>query len=358
VSAATARGTEPEAGGFLQRVTRRLRARAALYKTELQLLAGLVALYLVFVGFRPHTFPTWDNANNMGRVGAILLVVAIGQAFALIVGGFDISVAVNMGFVSVVIALVATEHGGLALAIPVGLAVGALVGFVNGFFIAALRVNAFVVTLAMLTFLLGLGNELSNGGSVGGLPDSYRYFGAADWGPIPSSLGIAAVVLVLAWVVLARSRLGLYIYSIGGSRDTVRLAGAPVVRYEILAYTICGLLAAVGGLIVGSRTTVGQTEVALGYELDSIAAAVIGGAAIGGGVGRLSGVFLGVALLTVLQNGMDLANVGEYYQQMITGLVLIFAVFVSQVRAGSFRGVTQMLRPSNLRAALGRRRFA
>jgi ribose/xylose/arabinose/galactoside ABC-type transport system permease subunit len=346
------------AGGGKGSPLRGALGRIGLYATELQLLLALAALYAIFTVARPSTFATWTNADNMARVGAILLVIAVGQAFALIVGGFDISVAVNMGFVSVVIALVATEHGGLGLAIPVGLAVGALIGLVNGFFIAALRVNAFVVTLAMATFLLGLGNQLSNGGSVGGLPDSYRYFGADDWGPIPSSLAIAAIVLALAWLVLARSRLGLYVYSIGGSRDTVRLAGAPVVRYEIVAYMICGLLAGVGGMIVGSRTTVGQTEVALGYELESIAAAVIGGAAIGGGVGRLSGVILGVALLTVLQNGMDLANVGEYYQRMITGLVLIFAVFISQLRAGSFRGVGRVLTRSRLRALLARGRFA
>src|SRR5947208_16150653 len=153
------------------------RGTLGLYATELQLLVALAALFAVFAAVRPSSFPTWSNADNMARVGAILLVIAIGQAFALIVGGFDISVAANAGFVSVVIALVANEHGGLAVGVPVGLLVGLLVGLVNGFFIAGLGVNAFVATLAMLTFLIGLGNELAGGASVATLSGANRFLG-------------------------------------------------------------------------------------------------------------------------------------------------------------------------------------
>jgi ribose transport system permease protein len=262
-----------------------------------------------------------------------------------------------MGFVSVVVALVATEHGGLGVGVPAGLAVGALIGLVNGVIIAALGVSPFVVTLAMLTFLVGLGNQISDGASVAAPTGVYKYLGAADWGPIPSALGIAAIVLVFAWVLLARSRFGLYVYAIGGSRETCRLAGTPVVRYEVLAYTVCGLLAGVGGLILGSRTLVGQAELGAGFELDSIAAAVIGGAAIGGGVGRLSGVVLGVALLTVLQTGMDITGVGEFRQRMVTGAVLILAVFISQLRAGGFRALLGTLSGTRFRGALAGRRL-
>jgi ribose transport system permease protein len=333
-----------------------VRTTGSLASTELQLLMGVAALWVFFAVERSEDFATFSNAENMARVGAILLVVAVGQTFALVVGGFDISVGANVGFVSVVVALVATEHGGLAAGVLAGLAVGALVGLVNGVIIAGLGVNPFVVTLGMLTFLLGLGNQLSNGGSVAAPTGAYRYFGAAEWGPIPSSLGIAAIVLVFGWVLLARSRFGLYLYAIGGSRDTCRLAGAPVVRYEVLAYTVCGLLAGVAGIILGSRTAVGQSELGAGFELDSIAAAVIGGAAIGGGVGRLSGVVLGAALLTVLQTGMDITGVGEFRQRMVTGAVLVLAVFISQLRAGGLRTVLRTLSWTSRRGALAGRR--
>ncbi len=333
---------------------RAVRGSIGLYATELQLLVALAALFAVFAFVRPSSFATWSNADNMARVGAILMVIAIGEAFALIVGGFDISVAANAGFVSVVIALVANAHG-LGVGILVGLAVGLAIGLVNGFFIAALGVNPFVATLAMLTFLIGLGNELAGGASVATLSGSYRWFGANHWGPIPSSVCIATIVLVVAWFLLSRARLGLYIYSIGGSRDTSRLAGMPVVRYEILAYGMCGLLAGVGGMLLGSQTTVGQAELGSSYEVKALAAAVIGGAAIGGGIGRLSGVVLGAALLTVLQTGLDISNVNEYIQRTITGIVLVVAVLVSQLRAGTFGDIVQVLGLSGLRRWTPRR---
>ena len=309
--------------------------------TELQLLLGLAVLYGIFAILYSSTFATATNAQNMARQGAILLVVAIGQMFVLVIGGFDISVGANMGFVGTVAALGMTEHGGLWQGLLLGLAAGTAVGLVNGILIAGLRLSPFIVTLAMLTFLQGLANELSSGASVFGLPNSFQWFGAADWGPIPSSLGIAAIVFVLAWFVLARLRIGLYIYAIGGSRDTCRLAGISVVRYEVLTYTICGLLAGVGGIMLASRVSVGQASLGQGYELLSIATAVIGGAAIGGGVGRLSGVVLGVALLTVLNTGMDIAGIGEFIQQMVTGAVLVVAVIVAQIRGVDLRGLAR-----------------
>src|SRR4051794_16771863 len=293
---------------------RALRLRFSAVSTELQLLVGFAALYAFFAVLYPSTFATATNAQNMARQGAILLVVAIGQMFVLVIGGFDISVGANMGFVSTVTALGMTEHGGLVAGLLIGLAAGAAIGLVNGVLISWLRVSPFIVTLAMLTFLGGFANQLSSGASVFGLPTSFQWLGAADWGPIPSALGISAVVLLLAWFVLARLRIGLYIYAIGGSRDTCRLAGISVVRYEILTYTVCGALARVAGIMLASRVSVGQASLGQGYELLSIATAVIGGAAIGGGVGRLSGVILGVALLTVLNTGMDIAGVGEFIQ--------------------------------------------
>src|SRR3954466_8587572 len=244
-----------------------LRVRVSSISTELQLLVGLAALYAFFAVLYPSTFATATNAQNMARQGAILLVVAIGQMFVLVIGGFDISVGANMGFVSTVTALGMTEHGGLVPGLLIGLAAGTAIGLVNGVLIAGLRLSPFIITLAMLTFLGGFANQLSSGASVFGLPASFQWFGAADWGPIPSALGISIVVLLLAWFVLARVRIGLYIYAIGGSRDTCRLAGISVVRYEILTYTVCGALAGVAGIMLASRVSVGQASLGQGYEL-------------------------------------------------------------------------------------------
>jgi ribose/xylose/arabinose/galactoside ABC-type transport system permease subunit len=301
-------------------------------RTELQLLAGVVALVLIYSLCFPTSFPTVANLLEMSRVGGILFVAAIGQSFALIVGGFDISVAANMGFVSIVSARYMADGGSLTIGVGMGLMCGTLVGFINGVLIGRLSVTPFVATLGSLTFLYGLSNQLSDGGSIAGLPTTLSLLGRSDWGPVPSSVAIAAIAGLLAWIIFERSRAGLYIFSIGGSRETARVSGIPVVRYEILAYMLCGFFTAIAGVMLTSRVSVGQGTLGQGYELLSIATAVIGGVAIGGGVGRLSGVFLGVVLLTVLTTGLDIGGINQFVQQMVTGLVLIGAVLIANMQ--------------------------
>ncbi len=280
----------------------------------------------------PDSFATAGTLLNMSRVAAILLVVAVGQSFALIVGGFDISVGSNMGLVSIVISLFMVSGGSVPEAVLIGVALGAGIGLINGLLIAKVGVTPFVTTLGMLTFLKGLADELGNGGSIIGLPAALSFFGRGNWGPIPSAAAIAGVFFVLAWCILERTRIGLYWFAIGGSRDTARIAGLAVQRYEVLAYTLCGLFAGVAGVMLTARVSIGQASLGRGFDLLSIATAVIGGVAIGGGVGRLSGVLAGVALLTVLTTGLDIAGVNSFYQQMATGLVLVGAVIVARLR--------------------------
>jgi ribose/xylose/arabinose/galactoside ABC-type transport system permease subunit len=242
-----------------------------------------------------------------------------------------------MGFTATVVALVVDDVG-IVLGVVIALLGASAVGFVNGVVVARLQVNPFIATLAMLTFLTGLANQLSHGSSVAILDEGFAWLGANDWGPIPATAGIAVIVAGLAYVVLSRLRIGLYIYAIGGSRQTTRLSGIPVGRYEVLTYTLCGLLAGVGGVMLASRTGVGQASLGTGFELLSIATAVIGGAAIGGGVGRLFGVVLGVAILTILTSGLEIAGMSEFARQMVTGAVLVAAVVFNQRRRrGSWR---------------------
>ena len=298
---------------------------------QLQLLVGIVALIGIFSALYPDRFATVRNFQNITRQGATLLVVAVGQSFALVQGGFDISVGAVMGLASTVGALVMIEYG-LWAGLVAGMGAGLAAGIVNGTLIAKLSVTPFVATLAMLAFARGAANQISNGASVSGLPESFQIFGGGSWGPIPATVGVATVVLGLAFVALSLTRPGLYLYAIGGSRDATRLSGVKVARYELLAYAVCGLLAGVGGLMLASRVSVGQASLGQGFELMSIATAVIGGFAVGGGVGRLSGVVCGVALLSVLSTGMNIAQISEFVQQMLTGVVLVAAVLIDRLR--------------------------
>ena len=358
--AVTAPPGEPGRALTLEAARGAVGRRLGIYSTELQLLVGLAALYLFFALKYPETFGTSENLTNLTRQGAVLLVVAIGEMFALVVGGFDISVAANMGFTSTVAALVMTDHG-VPAGIVAGLAAATGAGLVNGILIAVFRVCPFVATLAMLYFLRGLANHISNGTSVGNLPEDFQWVGAKDWGPLPSTFCIAVGFAILAWILFTRTRVGLYVYAIGGSRDTTRLGGVPVVRYEVLAYTACGFLAGVGGIMYGSRTSVGQASLGSGTELQAIAAAVIGGVAIGGGVGRLWGVILGVAILQVLQTGMDIAGLTEFIKDMVTAGVLVGAVLLTLLRGrglrGLYRQVAQSRAVAELRGSEERRRM-
>lgn len=308
------------------------RLSTILRSTEFQLLVGLITLSVVFLALFPDTFGTTQNVRNMATVAGILLVVAIGQSLVLLVGGFDLSVAANMGFVSIVAALQMSSGAPVTQAILVSLGAAAAVGLINGILIAVLKITPFVATLGMLTFLGGYANQLSGGRSIAGLPPEFSYFGGGSWGPIPSAVGIAAIVVAISWALLSRTRLGLYIYSIGGSPETSRVAGIAVARVRIAAFTLCGLLAGLAGLMVAARVSVGQDTLGSGYDLLSIATSVIGGVAIGGGIGRLSGVILGVVTLTVLTTGLDIAGLNDFVKQMVTGVVLIAAVLFAQIR--------------------------
>jgi ribose/xylose/arabinose/galactoside ABC-type transport system permease subunit len=316
--------------GPFREVSRLIR-RIDLNSVQVQLIVGIAIVAAVFGFLYPDRFATWRNLENMARQGGTLAVVAIGQSFALISGGFDISVAATMGLASTFGALALIEYG-IAAGIAAGLAAGLAVGLINGTLIARLGVTPFVATLGMLAIARGLANLVSDGRSVSGIPAAFDWFGGGDWGPIPATVGMAAVVFVVASFVLYRTRPGLYLYATGGSEAASRLAGVNVVRSEMFAYLVCGLLAGVGGLMLASRVSVGQASLGQGFELMSIATAVIGGVAIGGGVGRLSGVVLGVALMSVLSTGMNIAQLSEFTQEIITGVVLIAAVLIDRVR--------------------------
>ena len=318
--------------------------RMAMTATEIQILLATVVLGALFSFLFPDSFASSTTMNNMARVAGILAVVSIGQTFALVIGGFDISVGATMGLASVVAALLMKDGWDVGYAVTVAILSGAAVGLVNGVGIAIFRVTPFVMTLGILTAVSGLSNQLANGGTITGLPRSLSMLGRNNWGVLPSAAGIALIVLVLAWLVMQRTRAGLYIYSIGGIRETSKVAGVPVAIYELLAYVICSMLAGVGGVMLTARVSVAQGSLGQGYDLLSIATSVIGGVLIGGGSGRLTGVILGVIFITVLTTGLDIAGVNPFLQQIITGLVLIVAVIVSQARGAGLTRLRRLFR--------------
>jgi ribose/xylose/arabinose/galactoside ABC-type transport system permease subunit len=271
-------------------------------------------------------FLTVSNLTNVARQVSILALVAAGQTVVILAAGIDLSVGAVLALVSVFAAKGMESHGVPGF-IAYGLVVGCAAGLVNGVLIGKFRLAAFIATLGMLSIARGLALSSTNGVPVFGLPDSSIYkIGTGYVGPIPAPVLFAIAGLAATWVLLNRTRLGTYVYAIGGNEESAKLAGINVARVKILIYTWTGLLTAVGGLVLTARVKSGQPLLGTGLELQAIAAVVIGGVSLFGGRGRLSGTIWGVILIGILSNGLNLVGVSTFIQQVVVGAVIIVAV--------------------------------
>lgn len=292
-----------------------------------------LVLGLIIVGFfvaEPRILSP-SNLINVSRTGAALAILATGMAFVLVLGHVDISVGSTVGAASVLTAWGAVQFGIAGMAL--GLVVGCVVGLVNGYIVARFRVHSVIVTIGMLTALRGWTLWMTNGAPIfEGLPAGFRVLGSGFVGPVPVPVIVAAIVMLTAAFVLRATPVGPVLYAIGGNEEAARLAGINTLRHKITAFTITGGLAGLTGTLLSSRISSGQPNLGQLMELDAIAAAVIGGMALTGGRGRIGGVFLGVAVLTMLQNGLNLTNVSSFVQQMATGVVIVAAVVADSVR--------------------------
>ena len=294
----------------------------------------LILLIVVFSILEPR-FATLTNFQNVLRQAAPLALLACGQSIVLIEGGVDVSVGSVIAFCSVCM-VGAVWSFGVIPGIIIAIVVGGLIGAINGSIIAFWSVNAFVVTLATLTTVRGLALYSTGGIPLyGDIPESMLYLGNGHVGPIPFAVFVSALGFLLLYILLNRSTLGRHIYAIGGNSEAARLAGIKIVKTRILAYTICGLFAGAAGAVLTSRGGIGAPNMGTGLELDAIAAAVIGGVAFGGGVGRVMGVFLGVAILSIIKNGLNLYNVSSFVQLMLIGIIIIAAIIVDKYRKGN-----------------------
>jgi ribose/xylose/arabinose/galactoside ABC-type transport system permease subunit len=274
------------------------------------------------------------NLNNILMQGAVMTVIAIGMTYVIICGGFDLSVGSVVALSGVIAAAVMLEYG-IAAGIVAGIAVGALVGWVNGFVVTRMDVNPFIATLGTMVLFRGVTFLITDGQPVvgeDGLPDLFidfateRLFGVPYlvWFPI-------ALVLVFSWV-LHRTSYGIRIFATGGNTEAAYLAGVAVARVRASTYIWCGALAGVGGVMLASRLQSGQPTSGSFYELTAIAAVVLGGASLFGGEGKLYKSIIGVFIMVVLANALNLANVPSYWQQVAVGAVIIAAAAADRVR--------------------------
>jgi len=296
--------------------------------------AVLAVMAIVFGLINPN-FYSLTNIANVSRQIAPLALISIGQTFAILSAGIDLSVGSLLALVSVVCAGQMLTFG-IVGGISAGILAGCLAGLINGILIAKARVPAFIVTLGMLVAARGAALTLSGGLPVAGLPHAFLVVGAGHVGPVPIPTAIVVVAAVVAHVVLSRTRFGRYVYAMGSNEEAAVLSGVNVARNKILVYVVSGLFAGIAGVVLTSRVISGQPTLGEVQELYSIAAVVIGGGKITGGVGSIGKTLLGVLVLGILGNGLNLIQVSSYVQNIVIGAIIVAAVYVDSVRARRF----------------------
>ncbi|WP_273847434.1 ABC transporter permease [Rubrobacter calidifluminis] len=296
-------------------------------------LGGLILLGLILTFLSPN-FLTFQNLFNVGFQAAVVALLAFGQTFVIVSGGIDLSVGSVLGLSGIAFGWASVKAGlPLPVALGVGLGVGVLAGLVDGLLITLGRLPPFIATLAMLSAARGMALVISGGVPLNPIPRAVSEFGSGDiFGFVP----YAVVLMVLAWLVTAGSLRATYpgrcMYAIGGNEEAARLSGINVSAQKLVIYSLSGLFAAVAGILLTAQLASAQPQAGTGFELDSIAAAVIGGASLAGGVGSATGTFIGALILGVLRNGLTLLNVSSFWQEVVIGAVIALAVMTDTLR--------------------------
>jgi inositol transport system permease protein len=281
------------------------------------------------------TFLSVANLTNVARQVSINGILAVGVTFVLLTAGVDLSLGSVVALSGVACATFAHpgDHS-VIVPIAVGLLTGAACGLVNGVLVTRGGIAPFIVTLGMMTIARGLALIVSGGRPVANMSNELTAL-AGDFLGIPIPVLCFAGVALAAWFFLRNFRLGRHIYAVGGNEHAARAAGVPVERVKLFAYGLCGLLTGLAGVVLAARITTGQPNAGQAYELDAIAAVVIGGTSLAGGVGTITGTLLGVLLIGVINNGLDLLGVSSYYQAVIKGVIIVGAVWLDRRQARS-----------------------
>jgi len=277
-------------------------------------------------------FLHWTNILNIIRQSSIYGIMAIGMTFVILTGGIDLSVGSILAFAGAVAAGMLKANAPLGLVIVTAIAIGAVLGLINGLIITVGRITPFVTTLGMMSIARSLTLIYCNGYPISGFGAAFRFIGGGDLFGIPFPIVVFLLTVLCAWVILAETRLGRYTYAIGGNEETVRLSGIRTHAYKMAVYVVSGVTCGFTALILTSRLNSAEPVAGTGYELDVIAAVVIGGTSLSGGRGGVWGTLVGALLIAVINDGMILLGISPYSQQLVKGLIIIGAVLLDRLR--------------------------
>lgn len=319
--------------------TQKLKHQLIKFQSVIALLIMCIAL-----SFLSDRFLTPENGWNVMRQISVNIVISVGMTLVILTGGIDLSVGSILALAGAVTAVMLkfgaeieslNVYLGFTLlgALLGGTLVGAFLGWFNGLTITRFKVPPFVATLAMLTIARGLTMLLTGGFPITGFSNEMAFIGTGWFLGVPMPVWISAVVVFMAVVLTKKTRLGRHIYAVGGNETAAELSGLKIKRIKLIVYTIAGALAGIGGILVTSRLDSAQPNAGTGFELDSIAAVVIGGTSLSGGKGTIPGTVQGALIIGILNNGLVLLNVSPFWQQVIKGLVILLAVVIEKLNS-------------------------
>jgi ribose transport system permease protein len=297
------------------------------YGRQLGTLSGLLGLGAALWALTPH-FLTISNLLNVAEQATIIAIIAVGMTFVIITGGIDLSVGSVLAFAGVVMASALHQGVPLPVALLVGLGIGLLCGLVNGLLITIGRLPPFIATLGMMSVARGTALMFTEGRPVSGFSEGFRSLATGEVVRVPTPVIIMVVVYAVAYFVLARTKLGRYTYAIGGNEEAALLSGINVKLYKSLVYGLAGMLSGLAAILLTARLNSAQPIAGMNYELDAIAATVIGGTSLLGGEGTVLGTLIGALIMAVLRNGLNLLGVSSFIQQIVIGSVIIVAVLI------------------------------
>lgn len=294
-------------------------------------LLGLLLLGIALTILSDRFF-TVNNLLNVARQISINAIISVGMTLVILTGGIDLSVGSIVALTGSVTAGLLAGGQAIVPAILIGMVVGGLLGLFNGVLITRAEIPPFIATLGTMTAARGLTLVYTDGRPITGMEEAFRFLGGGYIAGIPVPVVIMVVIFAMVYVMLKKTRLGRYIYAIGGNEEAARLSGINTKKILLSVYVLGGLLAGVSGIIMASRLNSAQPTAGVSFELDAIAAVVLGGTSLSGGVGTIGGTLIGALIIGVLDNGLNLLNVSSFYQQIAKGLVILLAVFLDKKR--------------------------
>lgn len=298
---------------------------------KLAALSSLIIMIIFFSIFSEY-FLTTTNLLTIALQTAVIGIIAIGQTIVIITSGIDLSVGSIVAFSGVTAGLLVERGVPLVIALVLGVLIGAVVGIINGSLISKANLPPFIATLGMMMLLRGLTLALTNGMPISSFDDSFVYLAGGSILGIPNPVIYFLALGLIFHFILKRTVLGKDIYAIGSNEEAARLSGVNIIKTKLIVYGFCGFLSGISGIILASRLISAQPTEGAGYELDAVAAVVIGGASLSGGKGNIIGTIIGAFIMSTLRNGLNMMNVSGFWQQFVVGVVLLLAVYIDQKR--------------------------